>query len=89
MPLVAHLNGSEQPPQVGDLLIYAKAFYDTGHVAVVTGVDPEQNLIKVGEQNFNNRRWQGRYARQVEYIKKNGGYWVLDPYLIGWKHVTE
>ena len=89
IPLVAHLNGSEQPPQVGDLLIYAKTFNDTGHVAVVTAVEPEQNLIKVGEQNFNNQRWPGSYARQIEYIKKNGGYWMLDPYLLGWKHVSQ
>jgi len=89
IPLVAHLNGSEQAPQVGDLLIYAKAFFGTGHVAIVTGVDRDQNLIKVGEQNFDNQGWHGAYAREVEYIRKDGRYWMLDPYLIGWKHVSE
>ena len=39
IPLETHLNGSTQAPEIGDLLIYAKAFNGTGHVAVVTGID--------------------------------------------------
>jgi hypothetical protein len=87
IPLVARLNGSESPPRVGDLLIYAKAFYGTGHVAVVLGVDPARKLIKVGEQNFDNQPWTGTHARQIEYIKKSGHVWLLDPFLIGWKEI--
>jgi len=87
VPLVACLNGSEQPSQFGDLLIYAKAFYGTGHVAVVLGVDPTQKLIWVGEQNFDNQPLTGSHAREVEFIEKEGRFWILDPYLIGWKHV--
>ena len=89
VPLVARLNGSEQPPQVGDLLIYAKAFYGTGHVAVVLSVDPTRKLIKVGEQNYANQPWTGTHARQIEYIENGGRVWVLDPYLIGWKQITK
>lgn len=89
IPLESHLNGSRQPPQVGDLLIYAKAFYGTGHVAVVIDVNPKQKLIKVGEQNFDNLPWKGTYARQLEYIEKDGRIWILDPYLIGWKQISK
>jgi glutathionylspermidine amidase/synthetase len=88
VPLVARLNGSEQLPQVGDLLIYAKAFYGTGHVAVVLDVDATRKRIKLGEQNFDNQPWTGSHARQIEYIEKEGRVWVLDPYLIGWKQIS-
>jgi len=89
VPLVAHLNGSRQPPMVGDLLIYAKAFYDTGHVAVVLDVDPTRKLIMVGEQNFDNQSWDGRHARRIGYIEKDERVWVLDPYIIGWKQIAK
>ena len=88
IPLEARLNGSDRPPQVGDLLIYAKAFYDTGHVAVVLDVDPVARLINVGEQNFDNKPWPGTHARRIEYIEKDGKIWLLDPYLIGWKRMA-
>jgi glutathionylspermidine amidase/synthetase len=87
IPLEPHLNGSNQPPQIGDLLVYARAFYDTGHVAVVTDVDYENSVIEVGEQNYNNEPWPEDYARTIEFIKKDNNYWLLDGYLIGWKHV--
>lgn len=89
IPLAAKLNGSEQPPQVGDLLIYAKVFYGTGHVAVVLDVNHERKLIKVGEQNFDNQPWTGSHAREIEFIEKDGRIWILDPYLIGWKQITK
>jgi len=87
IPLAARLNGSPEPPRRGDLLIYAKALYDTGHVAVVLGVDAARNLIRVGEQNFENDPWSGSNAREIAYIERAGRVWVLDPYLIGWKQV--
>ncbi|MEN8205953.1 MAG: CHAP domain-containing protein [Pseudomonadota bacterium] len=89
IPLIGHLNGSDQLPGVGDLLVYANALYGTGHVAVIISVDPKENLIKVGEQNFNNRHWPASHARQIDYIKKDDGYWILDPFIIGWKHAVE
>ncbi|ESQ14541.1 MAG: CHAP domain-containing protein [Thiohalocapsa sp. PB-PSB1] len=85
IPLAARLNGSSKPPRRGDLLIYAKALYGTGHVAVVLGVDPVRNLIRVGEQNFENDPWSGSNAREIAHIERAGRVWVLDPYLIGWK----
>jgi hypothetical protein len=86
IPLETHLNGSTQAPEVGDLLIYAKAFNGTGHVAVVTGIDIKNGLVEVSEQNFNNESWPGDYARKITLIKKGGEYWLLDGYLLGWKH---
>ena len=86
IPLETRLNGSTQPPEVGDLLIYAKAFHGTGHVAVVTGMDIKNGLVEVSEQNFSNESWPDHYARKLMLIKKGGGYWLLDGYLLGWKH---
>jgi len=88
MPLKSYLNGSTQAPRVGDLLIYARAFYGTGHVAVVTEVNLKKGVIKVGEQNFNNTPWPGNYARSIEFYKKNHHYWLLDAYILGWKHIA-
>ncbi|EDN66083.1 D-alanyl-glycyl endopeptidase-like protein [Beggiatoa sp. PS] len=85
--LASHLNGSNQAPQVGDLLIYAKAFFQTGHVAVVTGVDLKVGIIQVAEQNFANQTWEGDYAREIPLIEQEGQYWLLDGYLLGWKRV--
>ncbi len=87
IPLESHLNGSKQPPRVGDLLVYARAFYNTGHVAVVTDVDYENGVIEVGEQNYNNEPWPEDYARTIELITKGDNFWLLDAYLLGWKHV--
>ena len=86
VPLESHLNGSIQAPEVGDLLIYAQAFNGTGHVAVVTGVDIKNGMLEVSEQNFNNESWTGDYARKLTLINNQGNYWILDGYLLGWKH---
>lgn len=86
IPLEARLNGSALAPAVGDLLIYAKAFNGTGHVAVVTRLDLEQGSAEVSEQNFNNETWADHYARTIRLIENEGRYWLLDAYLLGWKH---
>lgn len=85
IPVTAHLNGAHTSPQIGDLLIYAKSLYGTGHVAVVTGIDPEAGKLHVAEQNYQNVAWTTGFAREIEFIKKADSYWILDPYLIGWK----
>lgn len=88
LPIESHLNGSKQPPQVGDLLIYAKAFNDTGHVAVVIDVDYGNGVIEVGEQNYNNEPWPEDFSRKIELVRKGDSYWLLDGYLLGWKHAS-
>jgi glutathionylspermidine amidase/synthetase len=87
LQLASYVNGSTQAPRIGDMLIYAKAFYGTGHVAIVTDVDLKNGFVKVGEQNYNNDPWPGDYARKIDLINKNGKYWLLDGYILGWKRV--
>jgi CHAP domain len=89
IPIETHLNGSTQAPEVGDLLIYANAFNGTGHVAVVTGIDIKNGMIEVSEQNFNNVFWTDDYARKILLIKNGENYWLLDGYLLGWKHTPK
>ena len=84
--LQSFINGSAKP-QRGDLLIYAKAFYGTGHVAVVLRVDSEKQIVYVGEQNYRNKTWQHKYARAIPYIVRDTETWLLDAYIIGWKRV--
>lgn len=75
-------------PKLGDLLIYDNSFTETGHVAVVVGVD--EDSILVGEQNYFNRPWDGQgYARRVLVEKSETGYWVLDVGLIGWMRIEK
>ncbi len=88
IPVSSHLNGSKQPPVVGDLLIYAKALLGTGHVAVISNINTDKKQILLTEQNYKNTKWSGQYARQIDYLEKDGSYWILDPYLIGWKHAA-
>jgi len=88
VPLADYLNGSKHAPEVGDLLIYASEFKNTGHVAVVTGIDIQDDTIEVSEQNFDNESWTHRYARKIKFIRNDGNFWLLDGYLLGWKHAT-
>jgi hypothetical protein len=86
IPLQNHPNGSARLPSVGDLLIYARAYLGTGHVAVVTAVNLPAHEIRVAEQNYLNQKYPGDYARKVTLIERDHRYWVLDPYVLGWKH---
>jgi len=84
-PLRAIVNGSPEPPQPGDLLIYSREFLGT--VAVVSEVDLAQGIVRVVEQNFLNQPWSTNYARQLELIERERKYWLLDAYLLGWKRL--
>lgn len=81
-------NGNEKQFEVGDLIIYAKEFLKTGHVAVISEIDTKSHSIKVVEQNYNNTKWPKNYARSIPYVEQNNKYWLLDSYLLGWKRVT-
>lgn len=83
-PLAKHVNGAAALPAEGSLLVYAREYEDTGHVAIVLRVDQKKKLVLLGEQNFTNRPWKGNYARAVPYVKHEGAYWILDPYVLGW-----
>ena len=84
VPLKTYVNGSNTRPKRGDLLIYAKEYLGTGHAAVVLEVDQARGRVWVAEQNFNNKKWPGDYARSIDLINKKGRYWLLDAYLLGW-----
>jgi len=87
VPLKTYENGSPQQPRRGDLLIYGREFLGTGHAAIVLSVDYRKGIVRVAEQNFRNQKWPGHYARSIQFISKNGRYWLLDAYLLGWKQV--
>ena len=89
IPLESYVNGSKHSPKVGDLLIYARVFYNTGHVAVITNIDFEKGVIEVGEQNYSNDLWPADYARTIQFIQNGENFWLLDGYLIGWKQIVD
>ena len=86
-PLVNYANGSAHMPETGDLLIYAREFETTGHVAVVTSVDEKAGTIRVAEENYSNTPWPGDYSREIPFIRRGDKVWLLDSFLIGWKHL--
>ena len=85
--LKTFVNGSKQPPKYGDLLIYGREYLGTGHAAIVLQVDRKRGILLVAEQNLKNQKWPGNYARTIQLIQKNGRYWLLDAYLLGWKRL--
>lgn len=78
-------NGSERLPKRGDLLIYGKELFGTGHVAVVLFVDKTKEFISVAEQNFSNLPWVSDFSRRIKFEKINNKFWLKEQYLIGWK----
>jgi|SaaInlStandDraft_6_1057023.scaffolds.fasta_scaffold51679_2 hypothetical protein len=85
IPVESRLNGSPYAPRVGDLLIYAKEFEGTGHVAVITQVSLANKTVSVSEENYENKPWTHNYARKLNMVVNQKKFWILDPYLIGWK----
>jgi len=82
-------NGDSGLPQVGDLIIYAKAYLKTGHVAVISKVDTKSHTVDVIEENYLNAKWPGDHARSIPYVENDKKYWLLDAYVLGWKRVTD
>jgi len=80
-------NGSlNTPPAVGDLLVYAREFKGTGHLAVVVAIDRAGKTVRVGEENFANLPWEKKdFSREIPFVLREGKVWLLDPYLLGWK----
>lgn len=88
IPVIGMPNGAQSAPAVGDLLVYRKALFGTGHVAVVTEVRPDRAFVEVGEQNYRNALWAGDHARRIPLCRGFGGYWLEDLHLIGWKRMS-
>ncbi|RLA48459.1 MAG: hypothetical protein DRR42_16695 [Gammaproteobacteria bacterium] len=82
-------NGSDESPRRGDLLIWSSEYLGTGHIAVVARVDHEKGYVEVLEQNFLNQKWPGKYARRIPMQQRQGGVWLDDELIIGWKRLVD
>jgi hypothetical protein len=85
VPLGRSLNGTaHRPPERGDLVVYLADRDDSewraGHVAVVVGVDREQGLVALAEENYDNQPWQNpqAFARRIQMFEINGRFTLLD-----------
>jgi len=72
-----------------DLLIWSSEYLGTGHIAVVARVDHEKGYVEVLEQNFLNQKWPGKYARRIPMQQRQGGVWLDDELIIGWKRLVD
>jgi len=81
------INGSRYLPQPGDLVIYHREFYGTGHVAVVMDVNENTKTISVVEQNYKGRHQSPYQQRQIKLLSNNRGYWLQEQHILGWKQL--
>ena len=82
-------NGSAESPRRGDLLVWSSAYLGTGHVAIVLRIDQQAGYVEVAEQNYLNQTWPGSYARRIPLQQGEGGVWLDDADLLGWKRLVE
>jgi len=96
LPLHAFGNGSRRVPEPGCLLIWNEGgeFARTGHVAIVTEVDPE--FIRVVEQNVDHQPWetgQGCSREIKATLTADGEYWIRCNFagaeILGWVIQTD
>jgi hypothetical protein len=107
-PILNFTNGdSKIRPHSGDILFYGYVTresqlngfvkrtgtpYGDGHVAIITEVDPYR-YVRIVEQNFYNKDWQGRdYSRQLPLKLNDDGTYSIGskyerPYIMGWKRI--
>ena len=86
--LATYENGSEVWPRKGDLIIYDKKLFGTGHVAVVIEVDSNNSVVYVAEQNYKNNKWKGLYSRKISYELIGNKFYIKDKLLLGWKQIV-
>lgn len=89
LKVVNRINGSRYMPQLGDLIIYHREFYGTGHVAVVKEVNETAKTIHVVEQNYMERHQSLDQQRQITYSTGGRGCWLQERYILGWKQLTQ
>lgn len=96
LPLRSFKNGSKRPPEPGCMLIWNEGgeFETTGHVAIVTEVNP--HYVRLVEQNVDHLVWtEGQcYSRQIKAnTTKDGEYWIQcsfgDATILGWVIQTD
>jgi CHAP domain len=86
LKVVNRINGSCYLPQLGDLIIYHREFYGTGHVAVVKNVNERAKTISVVEQNYKEQYQSPVQQRKIRFLTNNRGYWLQEQHILGWKH---
>ena len=82
-------NGSDESPRRGDLIIWSSEYLGTGHIAVIARVDHEEGYVEVVEQNYLNQEWPGNYARRIPMHQREGGVWLDDELIMGWKRLVD
>lgn len=96
LPLHAFRNGSRRLPEPGCLLIWNEGgeFQRTGHVAIVTRVEPHH--LSVVEQNVDHRVWTPDQVCSRELkarLTAEGEYWIQCSFggaeILGWVVQTE
>jgi hypothetical protein len=87
LTVVNRKNGGRHLPQAGDLIIYHRAFYGTGHVAVVKTVNETVQTISVVEQNYRERQQSPHQQRHIPFSINSKIYWLQEPHILGWKHI--
>ena len=83
--LARSINGTAQrPPKRGDLVVYYPDREDPewrhGHVAVVVDANPDEGIVSVAEENYDNDPWDDpkAYSRQIRLFQVGGRYTLLD-----------
>ncbi len=95
LPLKSFENGSLRFPEPGCMLIWNEGgeFDVTGHVAIVTEVQP--TYIRVAEQNVEYTSWENQpFSRELPAVMSpEGNYWIqcsyTDASILGWVIQTE
>ena len=96
LPLHSFANGAKRLPEPGCLLIWNEGgeFDVTGHVAVVTEVEP--HCIRFVEQNVQEQVWPAgqNYSRELKTkLTDRGEYWIecsyKDASILGWVLQTD
>ena len=78
-PVHSISNGSKSPPVIDSLLVWRRnESTPYGHVAIITHVDLQKNIIRVAEQNISNNFWPGEFSRELTLEVSNGEYRVND-----------
>jgi hypothetical protein len=78
------VNGSNNIPKEGSLLIWDK-YVDincTGHVAIIVKVNNDN--IMIAEQNRDNIKWNNNYSRNINIEYNDNKFIILDNNIIGW-----
>jgi glutathionylspermidine amidase/synthetase len=89
MNVHTRLNGSRFLPCIGDLIIYHRDFFGTGHVAVVKKVDKTQKTVSVIEKNYMDYYQELDQQRQIPFTTDGKNYWLQEQHILGWKHINE